>query len=273
MNHEKEIEELVSSHEKFDKVVYTPLNEALEELGRRWEDVDLRKSVSEYLGGDVPEAFADGFNVVTFRHICTPNYELHRFVSVADAFGWKPIFGEYLEDKFTSNNLNKYYLGKMGFHFGHGKKGGGKIKYQNIIDFNKANGHPISSIKTIWGQALVDFHKEIFTARFPQFADQKFFFDSSKWFKDHGGSATEYYKKLLALFVSHGVLFENFILSEKEEMDFTKKAFLPAFFEVWDKLGVKPLIVALAPTDIEGDEFWLHHPGHMIDHVGKNLNY
>jgi len=203
------------------------------------------------------------------RDIYTPNFETHRFISAADALDLTPVFGEYSSDKFTSNNLSKYYLGKIAFHFGFGKKNGAKIKYKNIIDFNKANGKPLSSITTHWNQNLVDFHRELFLLKYPQFTDE-FFFDISKWLTKNGGNAKFFYNKFLALFVRHGILFENFML-EKEELKFTKEYFLPAFFKAWEDLGEKPIIIALAPTEVEGDLFWFYYPPEFLKNIEDKL--
>jgi hypothetical protein len=133
-----------------------------------------------------------------------------------------------------------------------------------------ANGKPISSVRTQWGQGLVDFHRELFLLRYPKYK-KDVFFDISKWFKNNGGNAKDYYKKFMALFIRNGILFENFML-DYEEMQFTKDYFLPAFFKVYEDLGLKPLIVALSPTDIEGDQFWMCHPPEILEHVDRKIN-
>lgn len=271
MKYTDRIAGLISDRKSFDAEVYTPIGDAIVELEKRWNDPVLEKKIDSYLCQDIPLQFKNGFRFVLFRHLCTPNYEMNRFVSATDAFGWKPVFAEYPKDKFTPQNLSKYYLGKVCFHFGHGKKGGGKMKYINLINFNDSNGKPISSINTLWGQSLKDFHREWLLSRYPQFVGDDVFFDSSEWFKNNGGSAKEYYKKLLALFIRHGILFENFLLSEDESV-FTRDYFLPAFLEVYEKMGAKPLIIALSPTEIESNEFWLCYPGQMIDDVNKKLS-
>ncbi len=266
----EDISLLIQDRAKFDSVVYTPLSEAMEEITLRWNDLSLKKNIEEYLKNDIPVPFIDEPKFVIFRHLCTPNYELHRFISIADAFEWKPVFGEYPQDKFTPNNLSKYFLGKMGFHFGFGKKGGQKVKYINVIDFNNSNGKSLSALQTLQGQNLKDFHRELFNLKYPQYKEESNFFDSSEWFKNNGNVAKEYYKNFLALFIRNGILFENFLLTGSEG-ELTNNYFFPAFMNVWKTFGLKPLIVALEPTDIENDEFWMCHPSSLYDHVSNKI--
>ena len=61
------------------------------------------------------------------------------------------------------------------------------------------------------------------------------------------------------MFLQDGVLFENFLMDGKEQK-FTEEVILPAILEIEAECGYKPLIVALEPTGIEGDHFWLSHP-------------
>lgn len=263
-----EVETVMSN---FNQIVYTPFNEAVSELTKRWENKVLETKVTEILKGGIPKVLEDGFKTVLFRQLASPNYELRRFLSVGDALGWKTIFWEYYDDKFTSNNPCKYYLGKMGFYSGLGKKGGAKMEYINIIDFNKCNGEKISNIHTLWGQSLIDFHHELFFDRFP-YDTNSIFFDASSWFSTNGQNAKQYYKNYLLLFLRNALLFENFLLEDKQELNFTKEVFIPAFLEVWKETGFKPLIVPLEPTSSEGEEFWYCYPSNMKDSINDKLN-
>ncbi len=257
------IEELVSDRQKFNDYLYTPVNDAILELEKRSKDLSI-KTVS-----CVPKIFENSFKAVLHRQLVTPNYEVLRFVSIADGMDLDPLFFEYTEDKFVTENEWKYSLGCQSFYMGHGKKGGIKLKNLKVIDFNASNGKKISEVKTLWSQTLPDFHHELFLTRFPNFG--KNLFDGSSWYKDNGGNAKGYYKPFLSLFIKHGILFENFLLDYKE-LSFTKEVFLPAFLEIAEETGLKPLIVALEPTEIEEDIFWLCHPSPVIDCVEKIKN-
>lgn len=269
---EKEIEELVSNKQAFSEFIYTSLEDAVKELSLRQGDEKIKQYINEFLVAGVPEPFKDKKCAVLFRQIATPNYEVRRFVSIVDALGkeFKPLFFEYLEDKFTDNNEWKYSLCKMSFFAGKGKKGGSKIDRLNIIDFNAFKGKKFSEITTFWGQKLGDFHRELIKRTYSHF-DAGSFYDASDWFAQSGGHAKDYYTHFLKLFLQNGILFENFMIDEKE-LSFTKEVFLPAFMKVLKDTGKKPLIVALEPTDIEGDEFWMCHPHTSIEYVKAKLN-
>ncbi|HUD01590.1 MAG TPA: hypothetical protein VMR37_04640 [Rhabdochlamydiaceae bacterium] len=157
------IDELVNDREKFNAFVYTPVEEAVTELKRRREDKALEKKVSELLGGDIPKPFLDGPRAVLFRQLATPNYEVRRFVSIADGVeDMRPCFWEFYDDKFTSNNEWKYSLGRMGFYFGRSANGTPRVQKKSVVVFEKFDGKKISSVETIWGQSLVSFHHELF---------------------------------------------------------------------------------------------------------------
>ena len=214
----------------------------------------------------------DSKKIALGRHISSPNYEMSRFMSAADALECTPIIIEYHHDKFTSNNLTKHRLARMGFHSGRGRGGGVNIQYRNIVDFNTFNGKPFCEIKTRWGQNFVDFHHEIFLMKYPLLKKERgSFFDASYWLQTNGGCAKKYYKSMLSLFVRNAILFENYSL-QGEELGFVKEIFLPAFFDVWKKTTKKPLIVALEPTEIEDDEFWLCYTTDILQHIDNKKN-
>lgn len=256
---EKNIEELVSSREKFNSFIYTPLDEALKELEKRQKDKKLKKEISSFLNDDIPKNFNSGLKAIFFSYL-TPNYEIRRFFSIVDAIdSLEPVFLEYSDDKFVTENERKYALGKLRFYNGTGNRGGTKIDSANIIEFNKFNGKKISEVKTFWGQSLLDFHHDFFETSFRPLKKASNY-DVSNWLKTHGETPKEYYKAILALALVNGIMFENYMLDIKE-MSFTKEVFLPAFIYLSKKFGCKPLIVALEPTDIEGDLFWMCYPG------------
>jgi hypothetical protein len=57
------------------------------------------------------------------------------------------------------------------------------------------------------------------------------------------------------LFICHGVLFENFV-TNVEEQRFAEEVVYPAFKEVEQLFGLKPLIVPLLPPHNASDKYW-----------------
>ena len=81
----------------------------------------------------------------------------------------------------------------------------------------------------------------------------------------------EYYINFFRLFLVNGILFENYMLDEKEDW-FTKNIVLPALLKIEEEIGVKPLIVNVQPTQIEGQPFWTYHSDDSIEYVKNKLN-
>lgn len=265
------IAELISSKDKFNSFVYTPVDDAVRELRERQRE-GLKKQITNYLSVEIPDLLEKYICAVIFRQLITPNYELRRFISLVDAIeDFVPTFFEYAEDKYTDNNEWKYHLGKMLFFEGIGKRGGKKISRLSIIDFDRSRGKKIREVETLWGQSLVDFHHEFFREVYGRKGKEVMSFEASNWFKDSGGNAGEYYRNFLSLFIAHGVLFENFMLDSKE-LEFTKVVFLPAFIRVLNETGKKPLIVALEPTEVESSLFWMCHPHETRKFVESKIN-
>lgn len=264
-----DIEHLISNRQVFDDFIYTPLDKAVEILNSRIGDKDLEKKVGGIINNDVPAPLSIHPRAVLFRQLATPNYELRRFVSLVEPIHIKPLFWEYYEDKFTSNNEFKHSLGKLVFYQGKGKKGGVKTEKINIVDFNNLDGEKITESKTISGSSLIDFHHDLFKETYRTF-NKDVFFDASQWFAKHGGNAKLYYPSFISLFVRHAILFEDFFLNDKE-ISFTRDIFLPAFIDVYKITGEKPLIVALEPTQTEGGGFWTYHPHQSAEYVKNKI--
>lgn len=259
-----DIDALIADRKKFAEFLYTSMDEALAELKKRSKDRELDKKVIEFLRGDIPKPLLEGAKLVLARHLVTPNFEITRFINIANAVDIEPLFFEYHDDKLIYKNPWKYHLGKLKFFQGAGKGGGMKTESREIINFDTWHGKKISTVKTLWGQSLVDFHHQVFLKRHPGL--EKSLFDGSSWYDANGVEPKEFYKRFLALFIKNGILFENFLLDYKE-IDFTRKIILPAFFDVMLEFNLKPLIVALEPTEIEGNDFWLFHPWSNETHV------
>jgi hypothetical protein len=259
-----DITKLIYDRKAFNDFVYTPLPEAVKELEKRWNDPSINLSIS------IPDTLKDGFKALLYVCLISPNYQIRRYITIADAIDFEPVIFEQIKDKFTSNNEWKHSLGKLRFFKGRNKNGKSQIEHLNVIDFNQANGKPVSTVKTFWDESLVDFHHHMFFDIYKHLNITTNIFEGSDWLREHGQTPREYYIAFLSLLIKHGIQFENFMLDEKEVW-FTKEIFLPAFIDVYEKTGFKPLIVALEPTEMEGDEFWISYPVQEKEPIVKKL--
>lgn len=246
----------------------TPFPDVIDELKRRAEDPELRAQVCEYLGEDFPSYFKDGPVLYMARHVATPNFETLRFVHLVESLGMKTVIGQDTKDRFVPHNDLKHALGKLPVCLGIAKKDGTHDeRYQKltIIDFNTTSGKPFDLIKTLWGQPLVEFHTELLRT----FVDSAVAVeDDAAWIDDnHRGSLIDHYKKFLALFVVHGVLFEEYLVEDKHEGKFVTEVLRPTFAFVEKKFGYRPLITKLTPTSVESPDYWISYPKEVLDIV------
>lgn len=238
--------------------IYTPLSVAKEEIWRRWNDVDLRKKVEEYLGGDVPDVFKDEPRAIFFRNIATPNFESRFFFDLAHCVELAPAYLEFGSDKFCTRNADKLCLAKLAFFDKLNKNGEAIIHYEKIIDIKTNDNEKFCDIKTLLGEGLIDFHHNLIK---DNIVDEIELFDMSAWIDRNGHNAIEYYKKFLAFFICYGILFENFIVANDHyEKKFTKEVVMPVINEIERVFGLKPLIVPLLPIREESDQEWMWYP-------------
>jgi len=263
MKPEIDIDVLMADRKAFDAFLYTPIEQAVLELQKRAKIVSARDFV------EIPKHLVGGMKAVTHRQVVSPTCDIQHFIDSANMIDCEPIYLSYHEDKFATLNATKLHLGKLLFYGQKGRNGGQNIKKVIVVDFLKTDGKPISSINTLWGQSLIDFHRELFLAKYPTTTLN--IVDYSNWYKKHGPNPRDYYFPLLLSLVRHGILFENFLLSGKEAA-FTKSIVLPAFIEVIKVTGMKPLIVPMVPTDIESDRFWYSYPCECQPVVERKLN-
>ncbi|EKE21188.1 MAG: hypothetical protein ACD_7C00312G0005 [uncultured bacterium] len=237
--------------------IYTPLEVAKEEIWRRWNDKKLRKKVEDFLDSSIPKAMLNSPKAILARHIASPNNEFVKYLELAKRICLEPICLEYLDDKFRSENQDKYYLGKMFFCDGNGKKEGKRLNVKKVIDFDFSEGKRLADIKTLQGDSFIKFHHDLFGGFFNEYKNS--ITDESLWIKKNGGSPRIFYKKFLSLFICYGVLFENY-LENKNEKEFTNSVVVPTFKKIYNIFGVKPLVVKIYPPKKENDLFWRHYP-------------
>jgi hypothetical protein len=244
--------------------IYTPLEEAKEEIQRRWEDKELKKKVDEFLGGDIPDFLLDSPKAYLARHVASPNFEFFRFLEQAHNTNMDYIVPEYLNDKFHPANSMKYHLGRIFIYNGKNKNGGHNIESETIIDFNKSNGKKFTEMVTMWDENFVDFHHRILKDKV---CDSHLkVCNMSDWIKKMGDTPEKFYVYFLALFIRNGILFENFLNNNEERM-FTLENVIPSLKILLKKFGVKPLIVRLVPKETEEDIYWLCYNNSVKDHL------
>jgi hypothetical protein len=248
---------IMSDRNIFNQVVYTPLSDALRLLEERQKDVDLVSKIEKLLKGGVPKILKNKKCGIMARQLATPNNENRMFISLAYDNNLYPVFIEYFEDKFTSNNKYKHSLGQLHIENKIDKNGSGSVDKINIIDFNKYDGKKLKEINTLWGESLVDFHRKLFNL---QEIENVSFFNEMDWYEKKGETVEEFYVNFFILVTCFGVLFENFLtLKDNNEGDFTKRVVLPALDKAMSLTGLKPLIVPIEALDLEVDDFWYHH--------------
>lgn len=246
--------------------MYTPLDEAKEEIWKRWNDTDLRQRVLEYVS-ILPDGYGSEPCAVLSRYIATPNFEAYRFQEIAKHTEIELIFDAFPMDKFCSKNPMKYHLGKMKFYSGKGKNNGNKTSNISLITFHEVDGKPLCTLNTPWSENFATFHERLFNGCFPTIK----VVDNSEWTQASGDTISEYYCRFLSIFICHGILFENFLL-DKNEISFTQKIVQPAFRKINEFFGLKPLIVQLAPKESESDPYWCWYPCHLEEEVRKKMN-
>lgn len=236
---------------------YTTLDDAKIEIWKRWNNQSLRKKAAEYLKNDIPTAFLGEPRAVLFRNIASPDFEFLYFLELSKKIGLKPLVLEYLNDKFSTRNSDKLSLVKLAVFEKRNKKGEPIVSYKKIIDIKANDNKRFTEIETTENKRLVDFHHDLIARSVPEGVDT---FDMSEWIGRNGSSAVEYYKSFIALFICHGVLFENFVTNESESA-FEKRTVLPAIDNAKQRFLAEPVICPLASDP--NDMYWWMYPNEI----------
>ena len=232
--------------------IYTTLSDASGEIWKRWNNKELRKKVEDYLQ-EMPSPFGIEPRAVLARHVTAMNFEYLRFIELAEMVKLKPVNLEYITDKYVFENLTKRFLCKLPI----ARKNKSSFYYRDIINFEESEKKKICDIDTLWGENIVNFHHDILRRNSKEIE----VCDISEWYCKKGSRARSYMKYYMALFICHGVLFENYLTClDNDESEFTKKIVIPAIKEVEEYFGVKPLIVPLVPINEETELYWWSFP-------------
>lgn len=236
--------------------VFTPLAEALELLRERRADEGLLRRVRRWTPWMAWVGVPDQPCLMMVRAVFSADLEMERFVGMVSRSGCGPWCLEMPGDRFVSFNADKHCRGKLVFRWGH------HLRSLRVMDFNRFDGCRISEIRTVSGQPLVGFHRQLLEeAAFPV---RLRFSDVTAWMCG-GGSRTSGYERLLMLAVRDGILVENFRVSDPEERRLVEERLLPAMALVEQRLGLRPLVVRLyEPHEEDGPECW-HYPGGLYE--------
>ena len=248
--------------------IYLSLDEAREEIQKRWNNLELRKKVEEELGENFMVNLQEKPRGVVFRQICSPDNGFTFFYQCSKYIGVEPLVVEYHDDMFTHMNEEKKGLGRL-----HLVTADESVVMADIMDFHENEKRKLGDCVLKAGEKLTDFHRSLFGV-----AGYKIeLLENSKWFHNIG-MAKEYYYYLLLHFVAHGVLFEYFSLDsrEKGEAGFVEAIVLPNIEKIKEKFGVIPMLIRDYPenqTDKEDFYWWSYPPAvneYLLNYVQKN---
>lgn len=243
--------------------IYTPLDEAVEELHNR-----RRKFAGRTPGRDWLPDHPTGLAILP-RDVATPNLEMLHFLELVDDTNLQPVIAGFSQCKFVTHNPLKLALASMGFQDGCNRHGQPIVEFLNILNHNQ-QGRPMAELRTFWGQGFMPFHHELLTYSLNGH-EHPVVFDSSPQYLRAGGGAAEYYRKFLfRLCIADGILLEDYLLAGKE-LAFTRDVVLPAFDAVTVEFGLKPLIVRLTPLEEENAPHWFWYPGELKAFVQERL--
>jgi hypothetical protein len=244
-------------------VLYTPLDEALAQLHQRRVNANLRATVAEFHRAKPPTFLRNELCAFFVRYIVSPSREFEHFVSTVRASGLPPHCIEFTEDLFSPRNPDKCRLCRPLFevrpnHFSSLRILPPRAERRRLCDLLVTNG-----------MTLPAFHRVLLQQAFPEF--EHHVQDFSQWFST-ACREQHYYLRYLALFICDGILFENFLADDPEELHFVRERVLPSFAKAIELFGVKPLIVPLLPCETECDERWRSYRGDLYDFAKRLLH-
>ncbi len=246
------------------KKIFTPLDQAVEQIAINRSQSKVLESVKDFLDNDIPIHFDnDEFVFYLSRFIATPNLELLKTLSLINSYPNKLVIGEDLDSIFVSNNKLKKALGKLSVIAKSTNRKDDILENFTILDFHNSNGKKISTLKNNHGENLVNFHHDLFKQI--NFKNEIRICDESKWIdRNFRDDISKQYERMLALLCYHGIMFESY---PTEEHNFLKTIVYPAFMKVYEKTGVKPLIVEHISDEEELDTNWNAYPIELYETI------
>lgn len=246
-----------------DSNLYVSLDEAREELKKRWNDVELRKKVEKELGENFWSEFKLKPRSLLWRPLLSPDNGFTFFYQCSKFIDSEPLAFEFLGDMYMSFNEEKRGLGCLHLELENNKK-----MIVNIIDLHKWNKKTFLEIKTKTGELLVDFHHNLI-----KYSGYKIEVrDMTNWVRNNSKPKFWYYKYLLH-FLAHGVLFDAYLALENEkDRGFFRDVVYTNIKKIEKNFGIKPLIIKHYPDNQnDGEDFyWWSYPPNINDYL---INY
>ncbi len=157
------------------------------------------------------------------KPVATANQECQVFTRMIAGSGLRPVALNYEQDHYCVSNADKARSVRMPFVMGYSISGQRMMKYYSIADPSAHNGSPLVSIRTVWGEGLVTFHRYLLATVFTGVE----IVDTSPWLWSFGQAPPDYYPAFLSPLIVHGILFETYTLAGRES-PFVRKVVLPA---------------------------------------------
>jgi hypothetical protein len=244
--------------------IHISLDEAREELKKRWNNLELRKAVEEELGENFIPLFKDRPRAFLSRFLTSPDNGFMLFCQSAHYLNASPISMELQGDIFVHFNEEKKGLGRLRVTL----EDGAKVTV-DIMDFHANEKNIISEVKIKTGEKLSDFHHNLL--KISKYNPE--IWDKTAWVGRIGKPVDWYYPFFLHT-IAHGVIFENVEAYDNDESGiiFTRDITTPAIQKIESKFGLRPLVVRTYPQDQaeEEDFYWWSYPKNINNYI---INY
>lgn len=253
--------------ERLSRLLFTPLEQAVQEVTERRSNQELVDKIDAYLNDDVPSYFKRDTPVFYLqRFIATPNQELLHAAEITKPYPLPLIVGQDFKSKFNTSNELKLPLGKLPVVKGLSHNKDEIIEYFTMIDFNEYNGKPLNEIKTRFNTSLIDFHHSLLSEiSLPKVT----FVNETDWIdRNHRDDIYKQYKKVWALLCVYGIMLESYVPSDYA---FFNKVIYPSFKEVEAELGVTPLVVEHISPDREHERNWNSYPSFFYQFIKRQF--
>lgn len=232
--------------------MYTAADDVRNIIAKRRRDQGLFRAVAEFLDGPPPDGWPLDCAIATLnRYLATARIEDVVFAHAAKSIGLRPYWPTYLAERFTSHNPEKVSCARPRIQ----RQKFQVTKQWLINDPAIVSNQPLGSL-LVGNTRLPDVHQA--ARRLVLDADiVDNIFDVSSWNRRQAirfGAlpgkplAAYYYQPVMALYLYHGVLFEDFDGGPNENSglaEFVSSIVRPAFDAVTKQFGLRPLIVRL----------------------------